>query len=79
MTHIDRRHPEIGGAANPIRQQRDSSRVPNYRDWDNISDLSTTPLGRKYQRIRDNLDETNTRLHPAVQVCISKNSGQKHG
>ncbi|MGH9924959.1 MAG: hypothetical protein ACRD5B_06235, partial [Nitrososphaeraceae archaeon] len=32
MIHIDRRHPELSGAANPIRQAHSSANIPNHTD-----------------------------------------------
>jgi hypothetical protein len=46
MIHIDRRHPEIGRAANPIRQLRYSANILNPKNNNTIHDASivATPI-----------------------------------
>lgn len=46
MIYIDRRHPEIGRAANPIRQLRFSANILNHKNNSTIHDASNvaTPI-----------------------------------
>jgi hypothetical protein len=56
MIHIDRRHPEIGGEANPIRQAHNSANIPNYTNGSANDDSSRALQGWKYQLTRNNLN-----------------------
>jgi hypothetical protein len=57
MIHIDRRHPEIGGAANPLRQEQYSANILNHKNKNTIHDLSRTLLGLKHQLTMHNPDD----------------------
>ena len=54
MIHIDRRHPEIGGEANPIRQAHYSANIPNYTNGSANDDSSRALQGWKHQLTSDN-------------------------
>jgi hypothetical protein len=48
MIHIDRRHPELGGAANPIRQAKSLENIPNDMKSSTKRESSRTNEGWKY-------------------------------
>lgn len=52
--HIDRRHPEIGGAANPIRQAKSLGNNPNDMKSNTNHESSRTDEGWKYHLTSDN-------------------------
>jgi hypothetical protein len=52
--HIDRRHPEIGGAANPIRQAKSLENIPNDMKSNTNHESSRTDEGWKYHLTSDN-------------------------
>lgn len=54
MIHIDRRHPEIGGAANPIRQAKSLENIPNDMKSNTNHESSRTDEGWKYRLTSDN-------------------------
>jgi hypothetical protein len=54
MIHIDRRHPEIGGAANPIRQAKSLENIPNDMKPNTNHESSRTDEGWKYHLTSDN-------------------------
>jgi hypothetical protein len=52
--HIDRRHPEIGGAANPIRQAKSLGNIPNDMKSNTNHGSSRTDEGWKHHLKSDN-------------------------
>jgi hypothetical protein len=60
MIHIDRRHPEIGGAANPIRQAQYSANILNHENKNSVHNTMAGKLLRQYEEDRR---EERERLH----------------
>jgi hypothetical protein len=54
MIHIDRSHPEIADAANPIRQAKSLENIPNDMKSNTNHESSRTDEGWKYHLTSDN-------------------------
>lgn len=75
MIHIDRRHPDIGGAANPIRQAQYTANILNHTKWKTNHDLSRTVydimtegLLRQYEK--DKQDEITARHKERQRILL---------
>jgi len=71
MIHIDRRHPQIGGAANPIRQAKFLGNSPNDMKSNTNHESSRTDEGWKYHLTSDNpylagISTSHTAYSPAM-------------